>query len=108
MRRHQPSCRPQNLILPLGDVRAVSAVLRPASRGAKIKAVTTSIDAIASPVLERGAKSSPAEVVLERLRGLAGDGGEGWNLFGRDAWPDRSAFALVEWRLPALWRARIR
>ncbi len=40
--------------------------------------MSTATDAIASPVLDLGADPASAEAVLERLRGLAGDGGEGW------------------------------
>lgn len=58
-------------------------------------------DATVSPVLERSADPAPAEAVLGKLRGL-GDGGEGWDLFDRDSWPDLFPLLTLAADLPRL------
>ena len=51
---------------------------------------------------EAGATLGAATTVLAPLRGLPGDGGEGWDLFGRDRWPDLFPLLTVAADLPRL------
>lgn len=50
--------------------------------------------------IDQGATLSPADVILEPLRGLAGHGGEGWDLFGRTTWPQLFPLLTVAADMP--------
>ena len=54
---------------------------------------------VTSPVQRSRA---PAETILERLRDLPGDGGEGWRLFGQEHWPALFPLLTVAADLPRL------
>ena len=62
--------------------------------------MTASSNAVASPALDRAVVRTSSAALLGRLRDLAGDGGEGWDLFGRESWPDLFPLLTVAADLP--------